>query len=186
MSSYSPPTPSPTPSAIPPAAASHELDAPPWRRVEMTLMNAAAAIRARYDERLAVFGLSLSTASLLAYVTEFGPVSQTRAAEHLSQGRAATGVQVDRLEALGLVARTPDADDRRVWRVAATDAGVATAARIAECDAVLRDELRAGISREDRQQLARLLVRLQQNLLTAQRCGEQFHPTTQPSTHTPT
>jgi DNA-binding MarR family transcriptional regulator len=142
----------------------------------MTLMSAAAAIRARYDERLAVLGLSLSTASLLAYVNEFGPVSQTRAAEHLGQGRAATGVQVDRLTTLGLVERLPDADDRRVWRVAATEAGAATAARIAECDAVLRDELRAGISRADRQQLARLLVRLQQNLLAAQRCGE--HPPT--------
>jgi DNA-binding MarR family transcriptional regulator len=175
MSSHPAPASTTPPTAVADAV-SHELDAPPWRRVEMTLMNAAAAIRACYDERLAPFGLSLSTASLLAYVTEFGPVSQTRAAEHLGQGRAATGAQVDRLEALGLVARLPDADDRRVWRVAATDAGIATAARIAECDAVLRDELRAGISRADRQQLARLLVRLQQNLLAAQRCGE--HPRT--------
>jgi DNA-binding MarR family transcriptional regulator len=163
-----------------PAATSpdHELDSPPWRRVEATLMATANAIRGCYDDRLARFGLTLSTAMLLAYVNEFGPVNQTRAAEHLGQGRAATGAQVDRLEALGLVERLTHTDDRRVWLLAVTTAGAAMATEIAACDAVLRDELRTGISRADRQLLARLLVRLQQNLLVAQRCGEHPHTTT--------
>ena len=147
----------------------HELDAPPWRRVESTLMATANAIRACYDERLAPFGLTLSTAMLLAYVNEFGPVNQTRAAEHLGQGRASTGAQVDRLESLGLIERRTHSDDRRVWMLAVTQAGAGMAARIAECDAVLRAELRDGISRDERQQLAQLLVRLQENLLAAQR-----------------
>jgi MarR family transcriptional regulator, transcriptional regulator for hemolysin len=146
------------------AAPSHELDAPPWLRVESTLMATANAIRAAYDQRLAPLGLNLSVASLLAYIGDFGPVSQTRAAEHLDQGRAVTGTQVDKLQALGLVERLPDPDDRRVWRVAITDAGRELADRIAEVDAVLRGELRDGISRADRQTLAGLLVRLQHNL----------------------
>ncbi len=154
----------------------HELDAPPWRRVESTLMATANAIRACYDDRLAPLGLTLSTAMLLAYVNEFGPVNQTRAAEHLGQGRAATGVQVDRLQALGLLERRTHTDDRRVWLLAVTPAGAAMAARIAECDAVLRDELRQGISRDERQQLAQLLVRLQQNLIAAQRCEQPTNP----------
>ncbi len=142
----------------------HELDAPPWRRVESTLMATANAIRAAYDERLASLGLNLSNASLLAYINEFGPVSQTRAAEHLGQGRAVTGTHVDRLEALGLVERRPDPDDRRVWLVAATHRGREIGDAIADCDRILRAELRAGISRDDRQALAALLVRLQRNL----------------------
>lgn len=145
---------------------SHELDAPPWLRVESTLMATANAIRAAYDQRLAPLGLNLSVASLLSYIRDFGPVSQTRAAEHLEQGRAVTGTQVDKLQALGLVERLPDPDDRRVWRVAVTDAGRQLADRIAEVDAVLRGELRSGISRADRQTLAGLLVRLQHNLRT--------------------
>ena len=161
--------PPPTPATESP---DHELDAPPWRRVESTLMATANAIRACYDERLASFGLTLSTAMLLAYVNEFGPVNQTRAAEHLGQGRASTGAQVDRLEALGLIERRTHSDDRRVWMLAVTPSGADTAARIAECDAVLRAELRDGISREERQQLAQLLVRLQENLLAAQRYGQ--------------
>jgi len=153
---------------------SHELDAPPWRRVEATLMATANAIRSCYDTRLGAFGLTLSTAMLLAYVDEFGPVNQTRAAEHLGQGRAVTGSQVDRLEGLGLIERRPHSDDRRVWMLAVTPDGARTAAQVAKCDAGLRAELRTGISRDDRQQLAELLVRLQTNLLAAQRCGE--HP----------
>ena len=143
---------------------SHELDAPPWLRVESTLMATANAIRSAYDQRLAPLGLTLSVASLLAYICDYGPVSQTRAAEHLEQGRAVTGTQVDKLEGLGLVERLPDPADRRVWLVAITDAGRELTGRIAEVDAVLRAELRDGISRADRQTLAALLVRLQHNL----------------------
>ena len=149
------------------ATAGHELDAPPWLRVESTLMAAAGAIRQAYDTRLAPLGLTLSLASLLAYVSDFGPVSQTRAAEHLGQGRASTGAQVDRLEQLGHVERQPDPDDRRVWRVAITPSGRELVGRVTEVDGVLRAELRSGISRAERQQLAAVLVRLQRNLAGA-------------------
>ncbi len=142
----------------------HELDAPPWLRVESTLMATANAIRAAYDERLAPLGLTLSLASLLSYIADFGPINQTRAAEHLEQGRAVTGTQVDRLQALGFVERRPDPDDRRVWLLAITETGAELAGSIAEVDRVLRAELRAGITRSERQALAGLLIRLQRNL----------------------
>ena len=142
----------------------HELDAPPWLRVESTLMATASAIHQAYDSRLASLGLTLSLASVLAYVADFGPVNQTRTAEHLGQGRAVTGTQIDRLEAAGLVERRPDPADRRVWLVAITPAGGELAASIADVDRVLRAELRSGISRADRQTLAATLVRLQHNV----------------------
>ncbi|MEO6571568.1 MAG: MarR family transcriptional regulator [Ilumatobacteraceae bacterium] len=143
---------------------SHELDAPPWLRVESTLMATANAIRSAYDGRLAPIGLTLSLASLLSYIAEFGPISQTRAAECLGQGRAVTGTQVDRLQSLGFVERRPDPDDRRVWMLAVTPDGVGQVERIADIDHVLRAELRDGISRTERQALAALLVRLHANL----------------------
>ena len=162
----------------------HELDAPPWLRVETTLIGAAQAIRTAYDARLAPLGLTLSLASLLAYVADFGPVNQTRAAEHLGQGRAATGAQVDRLEQLGYVERLPDPDDRRVWKLAITASGRALVDRVTEVDGVLRAELRSGISRAERQQLAAVLVRLQRNLVTAIRAGA-IDGATQPPRPTP-
>jgi MarR family transcriptional regulator, transcriptional regulator for hemolysin len=168
------------------SAPSHELDAPPWLRVESTLMATAQAIREAYDVRLAPIGLTLSLASLLSYIAEFGPVNQTRAAEHLGQGRAATGAQVDRLQQLGLIERRPDPDDRRVWMVAITPTGVAKAAAVAEIDTVLRSELRSGITREERQRLAAVLVRLQSNVAVAVAVGAPStpHPPTTTTTIT--
>ncbi|MEZ5296936.1 MAG: MarR family winged helix-turn-helix transcriptional regulator [Ilumatobacteraceae bacterium] len=161
----------------------HELDAPPWRRVESTLMATASAIHAAYDQRLAGLGLTLSTASLLAYLAEFGPVTQTRCAEHLGQGRAVTGTQVDKLQSLGYVERRPDPTDRRVWLVSITDAGRDLAGRVADVDEGLRGEFREGISRTDRQTLAALLVRLQENINRSQHVSSSSTPQQPESNH---
>lgn len=145
----------------------HELDAPPWLRVESTILAAASDIRRIYDERFAEIDLTLSLASLLCYLGDYGPVSQTRAADHLRQGRAVTGTQIDRLEERGLTERVGDPNDRRVWLVQLTEAGESLAAEAIAIDVVIRGELRAGIAREDRQALADVLVRLQHNISTA-------------------
>jgi len=157
------------PSSATPSASDrlHELDAPPWLRVESTIVAAAADIRRLYDTRLAPLDVTLSLASLLSYAADFGPVSQTRAADHLRQGRAVTGTQIDRLEERGLIERLPDPNDRRVWLVQVTADGKDLAARISEIDIVIRRELRSGIPREDRQALANVLVRLQHNITSA-------------------
>ena len=145
----------------------HELDAPPWLRVESTIISAATDVRRLYDDRFASLDLTLSLASLLCYANDFGPVSQTRTADHLRQGRAVTGTQIDRLEERGLLERLPDPDDRRVWLIKVTTAGAALAADAVELDRGIREELRAGIPREDRQALANVLVRLQHNISAA-------------------
>ena len=65
------------------------------------------------------------------------------------------------------VVRLPDPDDRRVWMVAITPSGRERVDRLNEIDTVLRAQLRSGISRAERQQLAAVLVRLQRNLVAA-------------------
>ncbi|NQY57520.1 MAG: MarR family transcriptional regulator [Ilumatobacteraceae bacterium] len=142
----------------------HELDSPPWLRVETTLMATARLVRQAFDCRLATLDLNLTQASLIAYVAEFGATSQTRLADHLGIGRAAIGTVIDQLQRRGFVERTPDPNDRRVWRVDVTDNGRALAADIAEVDEVLRAELRYGIGREERQALAWVMTRLQNNV----------------------
>lgn len=142
----------------------HELDAPPWLRVESTIMATARAIRQAYDLRFAELDLNLSEASLLAYVEETGALTQTRLAERLGLGRAATGSVIDALETRGFVERHPDSDDRRVWLVDVTASGKEMVAEITERDTVLRKQLRSGLSRDDRHQLAEVLVRLGNNL----------------------
>jgi len=143
---------------------SHELDAPPWLRVESTIMATARAIRQAYDARFEDLGLNLSEASLLSFVAEAGPLTQSRLAERLGLGRAATGCVVDTLQERGLAERQPDPEDRRAWLVTVTAAGKELVEELATRDKVLRRELRAGISRAERQQLAELLIRLGGNL----------------------
>jgi DNA-binding MarR family transcriptional regulator len=145
----------------------HELDAPPWLRVESTLMSTARLLRTAFDARLAALDVNLTQASLLGYVAEFGATTQTDLADRLGIGRAAIGSVVDQLQARALVERRPRPDDRRVWLVAITDDGMALAARVAQVDEVLRAELRHGIGREERQALAWVMTRLQQNLASA-------------------
>jgi DNA-binding MarR family transcriptional regulator len=132
--------------------------------VESTIMATARAIRQAYDKRFEELDLNLSEASLLAFVEESGPLTQTRLAERLGLGRAATGSVIDALETRGVVSREPDPDDRRVWLVTVTAAGKELVAEVTKRDTVLRKELRSGISRDERHQLADLLVRLGHNL----------------------
>jgi MarR family transcriptional regulator for hemolysin len=142
----------------------HELDAPPWRRVESTLMATARVIRRAYEIRLADLDLNLSQASLLAFLFEAGPITQSRLASRLGMGRAAAGLVIDALEKRGLIERQKDPDDRRAWLIALRPDGIRVTEPIFEIDATLRSELRAGISHTERQQLAGLLLRLQTNL----------------------
>ena len=143
---------------------SHELDAPPWLRVESTIMATARAIRQSYDQRFSDLDLNLSEASVLAYVAEHGALSQTQIAKSLGLGRAATGALIDVLEDRALVQRQTDPDDRRVWLVEITIAGKELLEEVYVRDQVLRKQLRNGITRQERQQLAAVLVRLGNNL----------------------
>ncbi|MCP5041798.1 MAG: MarR family transcriptional regulator [bacterium] len=142
----------------------HELDAPPWLRVESTLMSLARGIRRAYDLRFEELGLNLSEASVLAYAQESGPLMQAELAKHMGLGRAAMGSMVDSLEGRGLVERRPKPGDRRVWLVAVTPDGDQVAKQITKIDERLRGEFRAGISRKERRELTGLLNRLRGNV----------------------
>jgi MarR family transcriptional regulator for hemolysin len=145
-------------------SAKHELDAPPWLRVELTLMSLARGIRRAYDSRLEELEMNLSEASVLAYTQEFGPIMQADLAKHLGIGRAAMGSVVDILEGRGLVERRPKPGDRRAWMVAMTSEGQAMSERISRIDERLRLELRNGVSRKERRELTQLLNRLRDNV----------------------
>lgn len=143
--------------------APHALNAPPWQRIETTMMSAARGIRLAYDQCFEALDLNLSQASMIGYIAENGPMNQTQLAAALVLGRAATGTVVDQLETRGLLQRVPDPDDRRVWLVENTTAGAKLSAEIIQIDVELRDQLRSGISRTERQQLADLLLRMAAN-----------------------
>lgn len=158
----------------------HELDSPPWLRVESTLMATARLVRVAFDARLAPLDLNLTQASLIGYVHEFGATTQTELADRLGIGRAAIGSVIDHLQSRGLVERLPKPDDRRVWLVTITEAGAELAVAINDVDAVLRAELRRGIGREERQALNWVMSRLQQNLASVIATAPTDRPTSPP------
>ena len=127
-------------------------------------MATARAIRQSYDQRFNDLDLNLSEASVLAYVAEHGALSQTQIAKSLGLGRAATGALIDVLEDRALVQRQTNPDDRRVWLVEITIAGKELVEEVYVRDQILRKQLRNGITRQERQQLAAVLVRLGNNL----------------------
>jgi len=146
------------------AAPDHELDAPPWQRVESTLMATARAIRRAYEIRLADLDLNLTEASLLAFLLETGPTTQSRLASRLGLGRAAAGLVINSLEKRELIERHADPEDRRAWLIDLRPKGTRVVQPILDVDSILRSELRSGISRPERQRLAGLLLRLQSNI----------------------
>jgi MarR family transcriptional regulator for hemolysin len=146
------------------ASVEPDLGAPPRLAAESLILATARSLRRAYDNRLAELGLKLSEAYLLAHVHRQGPMTQTQLAEGLGLGRAATGAIVDALERKGLVERSADAGDRRVWLVASTESAAPVANEAAALDISLREQLWTGISRPERRQLSEILQRLQGNL----------------------
>lgn len=65
---------------------------------------------------------------------------------------------------MGAIQRLPRNGDRRIWLVHLTDKGSAYVESVIEVDRRLKDVLRRGIPREDRQKLAQTLTRLQANV----------------------
>lgn len=141
-----------------------ELDEPPFRIIDATIISTARVLRRAYDERLAPIGLNLSEARMVAFVNDFGPETQTRLAGRLGMGRAAAGQMIDKLEREGLVTRIRDKEDRRVWLIGKTRRTGPLRERIIAATESLRDELREGISHDERVALANTLRRLQNNL----------------------
>jgi len=133
-------------------------------RFETALMRTSRRIRKVYDAGLGALGLNLTEVNLLVMVFENGPLSQTQLAERYGIGRARAGAVVDTLESRGLIHRVPDALDRRVWMVEATPLAAELVEKINAIDASIRGDLRDGMSRTERMQLAQMLPKLEENL----------------------
>jgi MarR family transcriptional regulator for hemolysin len=146
------------------ASAEPDLGGPSRPTMESRLMITSRALRRAYDSRLAGLGLKLTEAYLLAHVHTHGPLTQTQLAEGLGIGRAATGALIDALQRKGLVERSADPGDRRVWLVATTRQAGPIVEQVVAVDTAVRQQLWTGVSPAERRQLSETLVRLQGNL----------------------
>lgn len=120
----------------------------------------ARLARHAFNRRAACLGLSLAQWRVLAVLSRREGLSQARLAESLEIQPMTLVRQIDRLEAMGLVARRPDPDDRRAVRLALTPAAAPLLARMREISDELWDAALAGFSAEARAALADDLVRI--------------------------
>jgi DNA-binding MarR family transcriptional regulator len=87
-------------------------------------------------------------------------IDATRIGELIGFDKATLGGVLDRLEAKGLVARTPSQEDRRVKTVGLTDAGRALLSEVEADVRAAQDEMVAPLSTAERQSLIRLLKKM--------------------------
>jgi len=119
------------------------------------------------ERTLGAAKVPLSGAGLhaLRLIAREGPMAVTEVARQLAVDQSTASRQIRPLEEAGLIARTADEADRRVARLAITDAGRGVLDRI---HGQRRDDLDlvlTGWSARDRAHLARLLGRLSDSML---------------------
>ena len=120
------------------------------RRIKRTLLDRASEVGE---------GLSPAGFMTLRHLVAFGPVRQVDLVERFASEKGAVSRLVQHLVEAGLAERSPDPDDRRAQRVAATDHAVAV---LGELDRRWREGYRARLAplgTDELQQLAELLGR---------------------------
>lgn len=99
------------------------------------------------------------------------PPSQAALAAHLGIDRTVMTYLLDDLCGAGLVERCADPADRRVRRIAATDAGRATLAEVESRIVAAEDEVLVGLPPTDRDALRGLLARATGTPASGDRCA---------------
>ena len=122
------------------------------------MANLVALFHKEYEEAASARSLTGAQAKVLALLRR-GPMPMRQIAQTLScEPSNITGI-VDRLELRGLVARQADPDDRRIKRVATTEAGRAASEELRESLNFARAPL-AALEPAEREQLRDLLQRI--------------------------
>jgi DNA-binding MarR family transcriptional regulator len=124
-----------------------------------SLVRAQQIIMARVDDALRPSGLTFSRYELLMLLdfSKTGSLPMTVASSRLQVHPTSVTNTVDRLQAVGLVTRTPHPSDRRTTLISITDEGRALAARATN---ELNEKVfaRPGLPPDHVQQLLRLLA----------------------------
>jgi MarR family transcriptional regulator for hemolysin len=128
------------------------------------LVFTAKAMREAFEATLAAAGGSLGTWVVLSALSEAGSMSQAALATYVHLEGATITHHVDRLETAGLVRRDLDPGDRRVRRLALTEAGTELHARLLEAVIALQRQVLAGLDADERETIRRALDTIQANL----------------------
>src|SRR4051794_9401243 len=129
-------------------------------RLSYLLKHALLELDELHRELLAPFGISARELAVLLFLDNREPESQQQAAERLRVDRTTMVDLLDALEAKGLVARRPDAADRRRNVLEFTRDGRAKLRQATRASDAAERKLLAGLSPDDAARLRELLMRL--------------------------
>ncbi|MER7518839.1 MarR family winged helix-turn-helix transcriptional regulator [Streptomyces sp. NPDC126499] len=128
------------------------------------LSRVARLHRIAAGRRLRELGLYPGQEFLMMALWDCGPVRQSALIQSLGLDPSTVTKMLQRLEQCGHVRRRPDPADRRAVLVEATEEGEALRARVEGVWSGLEEDSLAGLGTADRDELMRLLGRLEENL----------------------
>ena len=123
----------------------------------------AKALSRAFDGALAAVGGSTPTWLVLQALHSGQPGTQGELAAVLGITQPTLSHHLDGLERAGLVTRTRDPGNRRVQRIAVTEAGGQVFLRLRRAASAFEGRLRAGLDEDDVTTLRRLLAQLEEN-----------------------
>ncbi len=124
------------------------------------LAQVGAHAASQFAERLGVLELTPSDAGILRLLRIAAGLSQQELAAKLQLHPSRMVAIVDNLEKRGLVERRANPDDRRLYSVYLTQAGGESLGRIGRVAREHQDALLSSLSKEERDTLATLLLRI--------------------------
>lgn len=131
-------------------------------------------IRAEMDRRIADAGIGLTPGEgrALAHAARAGSVRQNVLAERMGVEAMTLSAYLDRLEARGLILRSPDPRDRRAKLVRLTEAAGPVLDEVMEIGRALRADAAGAIAGDEWARLIEMLKTVRANL-AALKCGAQ-------------
>jgi MarR family transcriptional regulator for hemolysin len=124
----------------------------------------AQLVRRRADQRARVHGMTRAQWAVLARLEREPGITQSQLANLTDVEPITIGRLVDRLEANGLIERTPDPDDRRIWRLSLTQKTAPILKRIAAFRRELHAEMAEGLNEASLAALVSCLQQMRLNL----------------------
>ena len=131
------------------------------------LHDVARLLKKRFEQHARDSALTRSQWQVLAYLAHNEGISQSGLAELLEIEPITLTRIVDKLEAIGLIARQPHPSDRRVWLLYLTSAARPKLTQVRRLGDITRGEALSGIFEADRRRLLEILQAMRENLVQA-------------------
>ena len=144
----------------------------PDQSVGFLVNDVARLLRRNFNRRAQELGLSQAQWQALAYLSRQEGVNQVTLAESLEVQPMTLARLIDRLQEAGLVARRPDLDDRRAFRLYLTAAAQPLLDRMWALATETREEAMAGMRDRTKQVLIDALRHMKRNLIEVESEGD--------------